>query len=142
MSARVLLVGESNPYGSDPYFALYPEPDGCAGARLCAVLGYEPSTYLRAFDRCNLLIGPRWSVPAARGAADTLTAEYRVLLGARVARAHGLMFVPFCNVQDNGWRGVVLPHPSGRSRLWNESGAPLRARRLVADLVRLAGAAR
>ncbi len=145
MGERVLLIGESNPYGSDPRFALYPEPPGCAGARLCAILGYTKREYLRLFDRCNLLSGPRWSAPEARRAAEALDVDYRVLLGARVAAAHGLTFEPFCNVQDNGlgdcyaWRGVMLPHPSGRSRLWNDyPQAVARARGLVRDLVRLA----
>lgn len=134
---RVLLVGESNPYGADPYFALYPEPPGCAGARLCAILGMTDREYLHTFDRCNLTTLV-WSLPSARQAATRLTAEYRVLLGARVAAAHGLTFEPFCNVQDDGWRGVILPHPSGRSRLWNEPGAAARARKLVLELVGLA----
>jgi hypothetical protein len=30
---KPLLVGESNPYGGDPAFALYPSPPGCAGLR-------------------------------------------------------------------------------------------------------------
>lgn len=137
--AKVLLVGESNPYGSDPRFALYPAPPGCAGARLCAILGLTDGEYLRTFDRCNLLVGREWPIAAARRAASDLTAEYRILLGARVAAAHGLTFEPFCNVQDNGWRGVILPHPSGRSRLWNYwPQAQARARALVLDLVEVA----
>ena len=135
--SRVLLVGESNPYGADPRFALYPEPPGCAGARLCAILGMTDREYLTTFDRHNLCTLV-WSMPSARRAAGRLTAEYRVLLGSRVTAAHGLTFEPFCNAQDNGWRGVILPHPSGRSRLWNEASSTERARRLVLDLVALA----
>ncbi len=136
--AKVLLVGEANPYGADPRFALYPEPCGSAGARLCAVLGMTDREYLNAFDRWNLCTLV-FSMRSARHAAARLTARYRVLLGARVTAAHGLAFEPFCNVQDNGWRGVILPHPSGRSRVWNDwPQARARAKALVFDLVALA----
>ena len=139
MSERVLLVGESNPFGADPRYALHPRPPGCTGARLCyGILGMTAHEYLRTFDRVDLLTGPRWSVPWAREAANALTARYRVLLGARVAEAHGFDFRPFTHV-DAGWgRGVILSHPSGRSRLWGDAGAVERARRLVLDLVALA----
>jgi hypothetical protein len=30
-----LLLGEANPYGGDPRYALYPEPEGSSGWRLC-----------------------------------------------------------------------------------------------------------
>ena len=134
--AKVLLVGESNPYGSDPRFALYPKPAGCAGARLCAILGVTDREYLQAFDRCNLTT-LAWSLPSARRAAGRLTAKYRVLLGGRVAAAHGVEFIPFARVDGRGARRgwLVLPHPSGRSRLWNKPGTAVEARRLVLDLV-------
>jgi hypothetical protein len=35
---KIVLVGESNPYGADPYYALYPAPDGSAGHRLCCLV--------------------------------------------------------------------------------------------------------
>ena len=152
--SRVLLVGESNPYGADPRFALYPEPPGCAGARLCAILGMTDREYLRTFDRANLCTLV-FSLRSARFAAHRLTAEYRVLLGARVTAAHGLDFVSFtvnqcagcysCQYQGHPhpWRAaLILPHPSGRSRFWNAPGAAERARRLVCDLVALARSAR
>lgn len=143
---RVLLVGESNPYGVDPRYALYPAPAGSAGAHLCrGILGMTAYEYLRTFERVNLLTGPKWSAPWARQAAEALTAKHRVLLGARVAAAHGLEFKPFTTARDpawdGGWLAVVLPHPSGRSRLWNDKGAADHARRLVLDLVALAGGA-
>ena len=135
--SKVLLVGESNPYGTDPRFALYPEPPGCAGARLCAILGMTDREYLRTFDRWNLC-ALTWSNRSARNAAARLTAKYRVLLGARVAAAHGVEFIPFARVDGRGARRgwLVLPHPSGRSRLWNEPGAADSARELVTHLVR------
>lgn len=79
--SKPLLVGESNPYRSDPHFALYPAPDGCSGHRLCRLI---------------LKMGRR----------DYLEA---------VCSAFGVRYRPFetCGVR------LVLPHPSGRCRLWN-----------------------
>lgn len=140
MADRVLLVGESNPYGADPRFALYPEPPGCAGARLCAILGMTDREYLRTFDRWNLCTLV-WSNRSGRQAALRLTAGSRVLLGARVAAAHGVPFAPFTMQGPCGpgvcacGRWLILPHPSGRSRLWDAPGAADRARLLVLDLV-------
>ena len=138
---KVLLVGEYNPYGGDPRMALYPAPGGSSGQRLAAILGYARADYLRTFDRVNLLDRSHWSVPEARRAVATLTHRYRVLHGARVAAAHGVPFVPFARCSalwpsDPG-RGawLMLPHPSGRSRLWNAgaSNAALLVRALVEE---------
>lgn len=130
---KPLLVGESNPYGSDPEYALFPNPGNSAGARLARILGMDVSAYLRAFDRVNLIPGMvcpcdrhrgGWCPPCARAAAKGLTAPFRVLLGARVTAAHGAQFHPFTTVEFGGGerRGwwLLLPHPSGRSRLWND----------------------
>lgn len=132
-AARPLLVGEANPYGDDPRFALYPEPDGCAGWRLChQVLGLSETAYLRAFDRVNLC-GERWSIRVARAAAVVFRQRTgpKILLGAKVCAAWGLAFLPLTGVDDV----VILPHPSGRSRLWNEPDAVQRARALVLPLL-------
>lgn len=140
---KPLLVGEANPYGGDPEFALYPHPRGCSGHRLCEkVMGLTDREYLARFDRVNLC-PERWVGKQARARADALRAEYRggvlVLLGAKVTRAFGLLFDPFL-VERRGpvWPAtasdahtttcVVLPHPSGLSRAWNAPGAFDRAR--------------
>lgn len=70
---KPLLVGEANPYGSDPAFALYPSPPGCSGDRLCRlVMGLDPDDYLERFERANLC-PRRWSLAEARTrAADLL----------------------------------------------------------------------
>lgn len=134
--SKVLLVGESNPYGTAPEFALYPAPQRSAGYRLCVeILQLPRKAYLETFDRCNLIEGPKWSVPRAREAAGRLTHTRRVLLGAKVAAAHGVDFKPFTRLAHAGWRGVILPHPSGRCRLWDEQPNAIDfARALVAWL--------
>jgi hypothetical protein len=60
MSTRVILVGENNPYSSDPEFALYCHPPGCAAYRLRRILGLPQHQYL-ALHRTNLCDGA-WSI--------------------------------------------------------------------------------
>lgn len=137
--ARPLLVGEANPYGADPEFALYPLPEQASGARLARILGMQKTEYLRTFDRVNLC--PRfWSAREARERALWIANEPRsviVLLGSQVTRAFGEKYVPFTTSRRDEGRTtrVILPHPSGRCRLWDEPDAIGRARAAV----RLAG---
>ncbi len=136
---RPLLVGEVNPYGPDPQYALWPDPPGCAGHRLChVILGMERREYLRRFDRVNLCLGA-WSMKAAREEATKIlrrTPRTLVLLGAKVTDAFlPGAFRPFQVVLvDPEFRAAILPHPSGRCRLWNDPDNITRARRAVEDL--------
>jgi len=124
---KPLLVGESNPYGSDPRYALYPAPENSAGGRLCRlVMGLGIRDYISRFDRANLCAGP-WRIREARARALELLAERKVgafvLLGAKVQSAFGFTFAENV-VDDSGPRTFVfLPHPSGLSRSWNVPGA-------------------
>ena len=128
--AKVTLVGESNPYGGDDYYALYPAPDGCSGHRLCClILGMDPDDYLEAFGRVNLVRGG-WSVRAAREAAARLDGRL-ILLGSKVCAAFGLEFKPFHVAPSRP--ALVLPHPSGLCRLWQQPGAVECARRAVSS---------
>lgn len=145
---NVTLVGEHNPYGRDPKYALYPLPERSAGGRLCRVLGMPRREYLMRFKRVNLLTGDRdgfrWSAPTARLAAvEVLDAadagDALVLLGARVTAAFGVEFAPLQRSQRRTLGGcmvttLVLPHPSGRSRLWNDPTMAARARDAVLAL--------
>ena len=146
---RPLLVGEANPYGSAPEFALYPSPRGCSGDRLCRlVLGLDPDDYLERFDRVNLC--PReWHLPTANARAAELFVDARargvpvVLLGAKVTRASGTAFEPFTIIAES-WLcplRVILPHPSGLSRAWGAPGAYERARAVLREAGVLPGAA-
>jgi hypothetical protein len=129
---KPLIVGEMNPYGVDPAYALYHLPRGAAGNRLHTILQLSDVEYLRTFDRVNLCTG-KWSAPVARAEARRLveTVDRRpgiVLLGKKVAEAFGLYDVePFTVFARGKGRGapartnvVVLPHPSGRNRIWND----------------------
>ncbi len=128
---KPILIGESNPYGGDPEFALYPSPIGCAGHRLCClILGMDHDDYLDAFERRNLCPG-HWSIKHARQVAQSIWENDGrfILLGAKVCSAWQTPFEPF-KVFDGG-TCVVLPHPSGLCRLWSEPRAVAKARTAV-----------
>jgi hypothetical protein len=145
MTGRVLLVGEDNPYGSDPEFALYCYPPGCAGYRLRRILGLPQHQYL-ALHRTNLC-DEAWSKSRARQRALELltpTAPWQVmvLLGRKVTETFekvalaGAPLVAF-STRDccPGMRLVSLPHPSGRNLVWNQPWARIRAREILRELV-------
>ena len=142
----VVFVGEDNPHEDPerprPFFDLYDRPRGSAGARLReVVLGCSWEVYFGPdVWRANLCRG-RWSAPAARAAARRLAGMHPgktfVLLGAKVAEAFGIYRRrgdhPFDVVRGpargGGTRVVaLLPHPSGRCRVWSEPGAVSEAR--------------
>lgn len=79
---------------------------------------------LRRFRTVNLFpeYRERWSVPAAREAAEALSlAPVTVLLGRRVATAFGLGRIRYFEwIIRDGAELVVAPHPSGLSRLLND----------------------
>lgn len=132
-------LGEMNPYGADPQYALYPAPDGCSGHRLCSlILGMRRDAYLDSFDRTNLCEG-KWSIVAARKRAEQLLdgglsggdeEQPLILLGSKVAAAFSLPYKPFERLGDEL---LLLPHPSGLCRLWSEAGAIERARQAVRE---------
>ena len=145
---KPLLVGETNPYQSDPRlaqrYALYPDPPRCAGWNLChTIMQLDEGEYLRRFDRVNLCFG-HWSLPAARQRAHQLQFDRRkdgqhvfVLFGTRVSSAFTFQFVPYTR-HEKRWCAslfhyVILPHPSGLSRAWNEPGAYERARAVLRE---------
>ena len=141
---RPLLVGESNPYGDDPELALYPLPEHASGSRLAHILGLSKPAYLRIFDRMNLVDGP-WSARRAKDAAKAVSMTRDegspgiILLGAKVSEAFSIPFSPFSmHLRGHGLlacRVAVLPHPSGRSRLWNDAGSFRLARWVVSNVV-------
>lgn len=142
---KPLLVGEANPYQADPRlaqrYALYPDPPGCAGHRLCyRVMGLTSVEYLKRFDRVNLCDG-KWSVKEARQRALWLlqwrtAADVIVLFGKKVTDCFHVSFETFTIRTHHGVgdaKLVILPHPSGLSRAWNEPGAFERARTVLRE---------
>lgn len=144
MTLQVWLIGEDNPYGDDPFFALYPLPTNASGGRLARILGLTNNEYMALFERRNLC-AKKWSMKEARKTAAAIYHESKgapiVLLGKKVATAFDVGDEPLFEVAKPWARGaltffvsqhrpriLLLPHPSGRNRVWNESGARDRAR--------------
>jgi hypothetical protein len=138
---RVLLVGELNPYGGDPKFALFPLPEHASGGRLARILGLSRSEYLRRHDRVNLCTG-EWRAKEAAEQAQALHARRPdgtaiVLCGTKVAAAFRSAaaftqeeFQPLSLALHQHIYYLTLPHPSGRNLLWNKPGVIDQARRL------------
>ena len=125
---RVLLVGECNPYGADPFFALYHLPRNASGNRLREHLGLTDVEYHK-LDKVNLCTG-KWSLPKAREHAfaliDAGNYNVMVLLGRKVRDAFGDP-PPFEWGSARGVKLVGLPHPSGLNRAWLEPDARAQA---------------
>lgn len=157
-----MLVGESNPYGSSPEFALYCWPESSSGHRLRCILGVPEERYL-AFRRMNLCAGSWHRAAAIRSAArlyDDLAAwtdppgTLVLLLGVRVSAAFGAVTVasragisrprPLDRWEVGSdatsracW--VSLPHPSGLCRawgagMWRTGGTVQRTRDLLREV--------
>lgn len=132
--SRLVFVGEMNPYGSGAHYALYCWPVGSAGERLQSkIMGMSQLTYLKC-HRYNLCEG-KWSMPAARIRAHEIRERHRndvlVLCGRKVANAFGLgQQMPFTLITDKPV-SVLIPHPSGLNRLWNDTTLFEKSRNLI-----------
>ncbi len=143
---RVLLVGELNPYGADPDYALYYEPPVSAGGRLQRlVLGLPARHWYLPIWRVNLCTGD-WDRDAALVAARDLTGpsvpwSTLILLGQKVRSAFPSMQPDmFAALTDGGsdmpTRTIVcLPHPSGRNPIWTDRANVERARSLLRKII-------
>lgn len=139
MTEKPMIVGELNPYGGNPRYAMYPLPKWSAGGRLCRVImGLQPREYIKRFDRVNLCVG-KWNRLDAYSKAEQILNSREdgviVLLGQRVTRAFGANYraslfsvIPYGVTMH---RLVILPHPSGKNRAWND---PLAVRQAQAAL--------
>jgi hypothetical protein len=129
---KPLLVGEMNPYSSLEQYDLWPHPEGCSGHRLChAILEMTEEQYLAAFDRLNLVRGRDWCPDEARFRAATIRHDRIILLGAKVCRAFELGYQAFRTTAVGTKRILMLPHPSGLNRQWNDPHAAPAAREAV-----------
>jgi len=149
VNARVLLLGECNPYFAghgDSSYALYCYPVGSAGNRLRRILGLPQHQYL-ALHRKNLCDGD-WSKESAKRRAvelldPLLDPPWRVivLLGRKVTETfeHVALsdepLVPFSTRGCcPGMTLVSLPHPSGRNAALWQPKARDRARQILREL--------
>lgn len=127
----ILLVGELNPYSTDERYDLYDLPVGSAGWRLRSkIFGLRRTTYfqIKKKNLCRL----RWDASeASKTAAEILLNHPEttlVLLGKKVLRAFDLGDISPFTVSG---RFVVLPHPSGRCREWNDPAAITKTREIM-----------
>lgn len=132
---RVVFVGEDNPYGGNPFYALYPYPRRASGDNLRRHLGLTDNEYLKIF-RHNLCQG-KWGMKEARAEAKRLAEtgpwDLVVMLGAKVKKAFGLEIPSFsaASMEPLTKTFIALPHPSGLNRDWNKPGANQRAQELL-----------
>lgn len=134
---KPILVGEANPFGNGPEFDLWPDPPNCSGGRLQKILGLSRTEYLRSFDRLNLCRG-KWRIRDARTEVSRILfaavdggGRDIILLGSKVCLAFDEEFKPFNVREIHAGRLIVLPHPSGRNRIWQKPGTKEQARALV-----------
>ena len=149
---RPILVGLHNPHSSHPSDALHPLPIGASGSRLFSMIkeyarDMTVQDYLDGFDRKNLVAGLGiyldTSVPA-KVMLETLPKNATVvMLGTGVAWAFRKALqireqFPLIHprVADGiTWR--MIPHPSGRSTLYNDPTMRALVGMMLADLYRL-----
>lgn len=141
---RGLVIGEAPGASTDPRLPLWPDPPGCAGARLMEYSGATFEEYVGRLRRVNQCVD-KWDDTQARHRLVEilvwLTSESSwtpngetlrvVLLGRRVATAWGCSATLFGLRTVNGVEVAWIPHPSGRNLVYNDRDAQLKAGRVV-----------
>lgn len=110
--------------------------EGPCGVRLASLLGVEWHHFVCMFDRVNLV--QEWPGKSGRGdrfprARGTISAQEMTLngaldnrktvfLGKEVARCFGFSTMTYLEVLtgEPGLEMLLLPHPSGVNRWWND----------------------
>lgn len=134
---RGLVVGQNPGPNTHPDLPLFPWPDTSSAGRLVEISGLTPGQYLGGLYRRNLVDAHLWRKSRARRRARSiLTALFDmpkslrvVLCGVKVMRAFDLREEPwklFC--LESRQACVVVPHPSGLNRVYNDEEARLRTR--------------
>lgn len=131
---KPLLIGQAPGPNTDPAVPLVPWPGDSAGARLAALAGFDPQTFLETFDRINLLQTfpgrgkrddkfPRRDARIAAAAIRPLLAHRHVILvGRNVAQAFGFEQFSYHEWFNYGFPVAVVPHPSGRNHWYRKPG--------------------
>lgn len=142
---RPILLAMVNPYSDDPKFALWPDPPGCSGWRMWKMVadacGMSMGEYVRLFDRRNLLTGKKWDVLRANRMGGQFLCSLAagssvVVFGRQTWTALNLVHVePGGAVQARDSTLYFAPHPSGRSRYYNDELARWNIGRLMGNLV-------
>lgn len=154
--ASILLVGEMNPYGADPGYALYHEPERAAGRQLQhKILGIDARHWYLPMWRTNLCVGDWDGRDARRRAADLIEPQAPwsivVMLGKKVGEAFkhaadlgDMAPAPFAiayygrlqlHPTASSTTLVSLPHPSLRNAaVWARPDAIDRARAVMREV--------
>lgn len=162
---KVMLIGMNNPLSMDPRHALYPHPPGCAGWNLHRKMdqamepegGFPRHEYVDIFDRVNLVRGDWNDGKAVSKAAQLIKDAMKedgigrrnvVLLGSKVLRSFRVAGVDLEDKPQFVWTDpkipkarnlwAHIPHPSGRSRAWNDPAVRDSAMSFFKHLVTLA----
>lgn len=149
---KPLIIGEAPARTGDPRKPI----TGACGAKLAALAGLTEGEFRRRFARMNLLDrwpgaaptkGARWDARAATMAARKarrrfINGRLVILLGWRVAATFRLT-ADICEYLQEYWlvrnghildaRVVVVPHPSGVNRWYNDAGNVARMRAFMED---------
>lgn len=132
-----LVVGENPGPNTHPDLPLFPWPDTSSAGRLMAMSELTPSEYLGGLYRRNLVDDHEWSWQDAKSKArEIVTALFDldrdlrvVLCGAKVAKCFGLPADFWQPVKlDTRQTAVVVPHPSGMNRIYNDRACRARTR--------------
>lgn len=153
---ELLLVGLDNPQSTDPRYALYHYPVGCAGWRLChQIIGLADGTNwterrYNAIAKTNLFpVGSsvKCGKRAVEQAGELLRLQLRgqdkrvVLLGDVVRRAVmcGMSDVEMMNwtllMTGDSTRYAWIPHPSGRNHFYNKRENAMKVGKFLRGLV-------
>ena len=147
LAARPLavIVGEGPGKNTRVDCPMYPFPKGSSGWRLWKMSGLDLTEYLATFRRVNLTTSPTWNQEEAVAMARVLRSDAEVagtplvLLGSRVAAAFGHDLEPFTwatstHLMEGAYPDTVrIPHPSGRSPIYNSKEAQAKAAGVLRD---------
>lgn len=126
--SRLLLVGELNPYGAEPAYALFPNPPSSAGGRLSGALAIVPSRAEQVATWRANLCDDRWrNVKAVERAQLLLEGPWRgyVCLGAKVQSAFRQAILRNRAQADKraSARDAAHAYSFANQRVWDSHGA-------------------
>jgi len=154
VNCDLLIVGLDNPQSSDPRYALFPHPSGCAGHRLMNMMMEVSDSLTRrmyiAVPKSNLFPCGRIPTKGRKGhmtvAAAVLVASLSgtdkkvVLLGNEVRNAvlgesFGKKWPPAKFAVMHGGNYAWIPHPSGRNPYYNNERKRKKIGRFLCKMV-------
>lgn len=127
MNSNILIVGQGPSQHGDP-----DRPLEGAADRLGPLLGITPALFINRYARINL--NAQWIGKAGKGDVFDIAEGYTstkvllrgswthyVLLGQKVAQCFGIKSDPCTAVEAINKHFLLLPHPSGINRWWNDA---------------------